>query len=82
MKQLATPSSKLLLTVTMKLLQNVKTQLFFFLTYGQHFLICEAKQDIFLVKLLFRKLPSKTNCQPEVLHYTRWNTYFPSIYLL
>lgn len=43
----------------------------FFLTYGQHFLICDVKQDIFeLVKLLFRKIPSKTNCQSEVLHGT------------
>lgn len=55
----------------------------FFLTYGQHFLICDAKQDTFdLVKLLFRKIPSKTNCQSEVLLYTRWNAYFHNTYLL
>lgn len=55
----------------------------FFLTYGQHFLICDAKQDIFdLVELLFRKISSKTNCQSEVLHNTRQSTYFHNTYLL
>lgn len=59
----------------------LKLDFFFFLTYGQHFLICEVKQDIFcLVKLLFRKLPSNTNCQSEVLKIIQDGTLISPVF--